>query len=78
MNKILTNTLEYKELLKILAYSVLDGTTQDKLREFTEVAEEESKNLTLFMSDLGGGGEVNSTGLHTDQEAVGLGAKTVV
>lgn len=68
LNKILTNTLDYKEVLSKLSQSISAEATRDKLREFAEVKEEESQNLMKCIKELGG--RIESNERMTDQEAV--------
>jgi len=68
LNKILTNTLDYQEVLQKLAGSVSHQPTQDKMDEFAKVAEDESKTLIMLISDIGG--DVESTERQTDQESI--------
>lgn len=68
LNKVLTNTLDYNEVLQKLADAITHESTQNKLDEFAGVAIKESKRLMQIISDLGG--DVQSTGRLTDQEAV--------
>jgi len=68
LNKILTNTIEFQEVLKDLAKSVYDETTKEKLKELAAIKKKHSEQLIGLISDLGG--DVESTGRMTDQEAV--------
>lgn len=68
LNKILTNTLDYKEVLVKLSRSVSHGATQEKLTEFAEVKQEESQNLMKLVKNLGG--QVDTNERMTDQESV--------
>jgi len=68
LNKILTNTLDYKEVLQKLASSISHRTTADKLDEFAKVCDREAKRLIKLIPDIGG--QVESTERQTDQEAV--------
>ncbi|MBC7000890.1 hypothetical protein [Cytophaga sp. FL35] len=68
LNKILINTLDYKEVLGKLASSITHGATGDKLKELAEVADRESKSLVKIISDIGG--NVESTERKTDQESI--------
>lgn len=68
LNKILTNTLDYREVLLKLAESVSHQATQDKLEEFAKVRKKQSEDLILLISNLGG--NVQSTERQTDQPAI--------
>lgn len=68
LNKILTNTLDYREVLQKLSKSVSHETTSKKLSEFAEIKQEESQNLMKVINDLGGQVETNER--MTDQQAV--------
>ncbi|MGB7392855.1 MAG: hypothetical protein WA913_00540 [Pricia sp.] len=75
LNRILTNTLEYREALEELADSVNDRTTASKLDEFAEVRGNETENLMELIS--GAGGRIESSGRTTDQESVSWLAPTL-
>lgn len=68
LNKILTNTLDYKEWLAKLSRSVSQEATRDKLREFSEVKKKESQELMPIINELGG--RVESNERMTDQASV--------
>lgn len=68
LNKILTNTMDYKEVLVKLSRSVSHAATQEKLTEFAEVKQEESQNLMKLVKKLGG--QVDTNERRTDQESV--------
>lgn len=68
LNKILTNTLDYKQVLKNLTDSITHPTTSDKVNELAEIAEKETKKLIKIISELGG--DVDSTERLSDQEAI--------
>jgi len=68
LNKVLTNTLDYREVLRKLASTISHNATQEKLKEFSEIAEKEGNRLIKAISDLGG--DVESSDRQTDQEAI--------
>lgn len=68
LNKILTNTLDYKSVLLELSKSISDEATKNKLKEFAEIKEKESQNLMKLVKELGGRIETNER--MTDQESV--------
>ncbi|WP_373518017.1 hypothetical protein [Pricia sp.] len=69
MNQLLTNVLDYKEVLQKLADSISDNPTSEKIKEFAKVADKESKELIQLISDLGG--EAETTERQTDQASIG-------
>jgi len=68
LNKILTNTLGYKQILQKLSDSIAHPPTSDKLNQLEEITEEESEKLMILISDLGG--DVESSERLSDQEAI--------
>lgn len=68
LNKVLTNTLDYKEVLHKFGDTVSHQVTQDKLNEFSKVADKESKTLIQLITSSGG--DVETTERHTDHESL--------
>ena len=68
LNKILTNTLEYKEVLDDLAEEVSERSIQKKLIELAEIKKKQSKVLMKIISAIGG--DVQSSERITDQHLV--------
>ena len=68
LNKLLTNTLGYREVIQELASELSHKTTVDKLNEFSNIAKKESETIIQVISELGG--EVESSERQTDQKAV--------
>lgn len=68
INKILTNTLDYREVLMKLSDTISHEATSEKLREFAEIKQDESQNLIKIINDLGGQVETNER--MTDQESI--------
>lgn len=68
LNKILTNTLDYKEFLVELSKSVSHEETKKKLEEFAEVKQDESQNLMKVIKSSGGQIETNER--MTDQNSL--------
>ncbi|MBW8201124.1 hypothetical protein [Flagellimonas abyssi] len=68
LNKILTNTLDYKQVLQKLADSITHPPTTDKLNQLEDIAEKETEKLIRIVSDLGG--DVESSERLTDQKAI--------
>lgn len=68
LNKLLTNTMGYREVLLQLSDKVENREVQKKLKEFAEMAEEETNKLIQLIGDLGG--DVETTGRHTDDAAI--------
>ncbi len=68
LNKILTNTLDYKSVLLNLSKSLSHEATKNKLKEFAEIKEKESQNLMKLVKASGGRIETNER--MTDQESI--------
>ncbi|WP_318312617.1 hypothetical protein [Flagellimonas crocea] len=68
LNKILTNTLDYKQVLQKLADSITHPSTSDRLNELEESADGESKKIIKIISDMGG--DVESSERLSDQESI--------
>jgi len=68
LNKLLTNTLGYREVLLKLASEITHHKTVDKLNEFSDIAKKESETIIQVISELGG--DVESSERQTDQSAV--------
>ena len=68
LNKILTNTIDYKEVLTKFSTAVSHEPTQAKLRELAEVKQEESSQLMNLIKNSGGQIETNER--ITDQESL--------
>ncbi|MCK0159170.1 hypothetical protein [Allomuricauda sp. F6463D] len=68
LNKILTNTLEYIQILQNLTDSITHPPTLDKLNQLKVINEEESEKLIKVISGLGG--DVQTSERLTDQEAI--------
>ena len=68
LNKILTNILEYKDVLIQLEKIVSHGTTKEKLSDLAKVREKYSQDLIRIISDEGG--DVQSTKRVTDHKMV--------
>lgn len=68
LNKVLTNTLDYKSVLLDLSKSISHDATKNKLNEFAEIKEKESRNLMKLIKALGGRIETNER--MTDQESI--------
>ncbi len=68
LNKILTNTLDYKSVLLDLSKSISHQATKNKLREFAAVKEKESQKLMELVKASGGQIETNER--MTDQEGL--------
>lgn len=68
LNKILTNTLDYKQVLQNLSDSVTHPPTSDKLNQLVEIAEKEIEKLIKIIGELGG--DVDSSERLSDQEAI--------
>ena len=73
LNIILTNTLEYMEVLQEMAEAITAKHIKERLKDFAEIAKEESQQLTLIISNKGG--DVESTDRLTDQQAIGWAPK---
>ena len=67
-NKLLTNTLRYKEMCDDIAEQISHKETASKLEEFANISEKESKGLIKLISAQGG--DVQTTPRHTDQDAI--------
>ena len=68
LNKILTNTLEYKTVLIQLEELVSHGATKEKLSDLAKIREKHAKDLIKIIGD--NGGDVESTKRITDHEMV--------
>lgn len=68
LNKILTNTLDYKSVLLDISKSISHEATKNKLREFADIKEKESQNLMKLVKASGGQIETNER--MTDQESL--------
>lgn len=68
LNKILTITLDYKEVLEKLSKSISHDATKDKLRELAQVKNTESQQLMDIIKQSGG--RIESSERVTDQEAL--------
>lgn len=68
LNKILTNTLEYKEFLTKMANSNYDSETCKKLNEFAKVREKQGHGLLKIIANCGG--KAQTTERQTDQHSV--------
>ena len=68
LNKILTNTLEYKTVLIQLEELVSHGATKEKLSDLAKIREKHAQDLIKIIGD--NGGDVESTKRITDQEMV--------
>jgi len=69
LNRVLTNTYEYKNVLHKVSQLSESPKLQDNLNEQVTVAEKESEELIQLISKLGG--DVDSTERQTDQELIG-------
>jgi len=68
LNKTLTNSLDYKDVLTTLSKSVSQEATRKKLNELAEVKDQESHDLMELIKKLGG--HIDPNERMTDQESV--------
>ena len=68
LNKLLTNTLEYQEVLKELAEKVSDSATKKKLEELADVKKKQAEDFIKIIPSLGG--KVESSERIMDQDSV--------
>ncbi len=68
LNKILTNTLEYKTVLEKLEELVSHDATKEKLSELAKIREKHAQDLIKMIGD--NGGDVESSTRITDNEMI--------
>lgn len=68
LNRVLTNTLEYCEVVKELANAGYDSETAKKLEKFAKIRKGQSEDLISIIPKEGG--DIESTGRTTDQEVI--------
>ncbi len=68
LNKILTNTLEYQEVLNVLAKKISAEDMKKKLIQQATVKKKQAEKFIKLISSIGG--DVQSTQRITDQESV--------